>query len=398
MPNISTLSDIPEFSLVKGGPLYRLFRAAGLCDGDLEPAYRRIVAVFAVTWLPLLVLSILDGRARSGAAIPFLSDIENHVRFLIALPLLLAGETFLQRLLSPRIRNFVTRNIIREADLPKFRRAIESASKLRDSRTAEVLLIVGVYAFGSLFYGGMFASASTDCTAWYATPASGRWNLSLSGYWLVFVSLPIFQFIFLRWYFRIAIWFIFLSRVSRLDLNLLPTHSDRTAGLGFLNKCAYAFGCGMMAQGALLAGYIAGQVIHFGSDPRDYKVEAAGLAIMVVGSVLIPLTLFAPRLIEAKWERGGDFGSFASNYVEQFDSKWVAGKVNPREEVLGTSDLQSLADLGNSHAVIDQTRTVPFSVSDLIYLVILTLAPLTPLLLFVFSLEELLDRLVKILM
>ena len=393
-----TSKEIPDFSLVKGGLFYRVLRRMDLCDGDLDPPYRRIIIIAVFAWLPMLLLSAIDGRAGDGVNIPFLRDIENHVRFLIALPLLLAGETLVHRLLTPRIKNFLTRKIVRDDNLPKFRHAIRSAEGMRDSPIIELLLMIGVFALGSSFYGNLLASASGECTTWYAAPGEMSWNLTPAGYWLVFVSLPLFQFLFVRWYFRIFIWLVFLFRVSRLDLNLLPTHSDRAAGLGFLNKCAYSFSYWMIAQGAILSGYIAGQVVHFGSDPRDYKLETAGVVILVLASVLSPLALFAPKLIQAKWERGGAFGTFASRYVEDFNSKWILGRNPKAEQLLGTSDLQSLADLGNSYAVIDQTKTVPFGVSDIFYMTAMTLTPTIPLLLFIFSLEELLDRLVKILM
>ncbi|MDM7921894.1 MAG: hypothetical protein QUS14_06305 [Pyrinomonadaceae bacterium] len=396
MTDTGTSFDMPEFSLVKGGLLYRMFRAVGLCGNDLEFTFRRVAVVVAITWLPMFILSVLEGRARKGADIPFLADVENQVRFLVALPLLLAAETMLERTLSPRIKNFVIRGIIRDADMPKFQSAIRSAARMRDSVLFEALLIVLVYAAGASFYSSMFASQASQ--TWYSAPDGTNWNLTAAGYWLVFVGLPVFQFLFVRWYFRIFIWFIFLFRVSCLDLNLIPTHSDRAAGLGFLNKCAYAFCYWMIAQGAILSGFIAGQAIHFGANPLAYKVETAGVVILVLATVLTPLALFAPRLIEAKWERGGEFGTFASRYVEDFDSKWIAGRPPGQERLLGTSDLQSLADLGNSYAIVDQTRTVPFSPTDVLYMALMTLAPLIPLLLLVFSLEELLDRSLKILL
>ena len=69
--------EIPDFSLVQGGPLYRVLRAAGLCDERLEPTYRRIIFFAAVTWLPLFELSAIDGRAVGGVDIPYLQDIQN---------------------------------------------------------------------------------------------------------------------------------------------------------------------------------------------------------------------------------------------------------------------------------------------------------------------------------
>lgn len=391
-------NEIQKFSLVKGGPVYRLFCRVGLCSEDLEPPFRRALVLASIVWLPLLLLTILGGRFVSGIEIPFLSDIENHVRFLIALPLLLAGETFIQRLLSPRIGNFAARKIIREADMPKFRAAIDSAHRMRDSVTFEILLLVMVVAVGPWFYGDVMASASTQSATWYATPDGERWNLTIAGYWMVFVSLPLFQFFLLRWYFRIVIWFVFLLRVSRLDLNLYATHTDRAGGIGFLNKCAYSFSYGLLAQGALLSGFIAGQVMHFGTDPRGYKFEAAGVLIIALTSVLAPLALFAPKLIGAKWDGGGAFSTFASRYVKDFDDKWIVGHTPTDERLLGTVDIQSLADLGTSAGVIDEMKTVPFSAVDVLYLAAVTLAPVLPLLLFIFSVEDLLYAVLKLLM
>ena len=391
--------DLPkDFSLVKGGLAYQLFLRTGLSDAELEPPYRRMIAITCIAWLPLLLLSVLIGRAYSGVDITFFKDIENHVRFLVALPILLSAETLIQRLLSPRIENFVTRKIVREADLPRFRAAVASAHRMRDSTAIEIALLLIVLAFGAWFYGNVIAAAASVTTSWYATPDNARWNLTIAGYWLTFVSLPLFQFFILRWYYRIVIWFVFLWRISRLDLDLEATHSDRVAGLGFLNTCTYSFGYGLTAQGALLSGYIAGQVMRFGDDPRSYKLEAAGILILVVGSVLGPLVLFYPKLITAKWEGGGKFSQLASRYVAGFDHKWLQGRQPQDETLLGTSDIQSLADLGNSHSVIREMRTVPFGVTDVMYLAAMVLAPLLPLLLFIFSLEEIVERLVKILM
>jgi hypothetical protein len=391
--------DLPkDFSLVKGGLAYQLFLRTGLSDAELEPPYRRMIAITCIAWLPLLLLSVLIGRAYSGVDITFFKDIENHVRFLVALPILLSAETLIQRLLSPRIENFVTRKIVRDADLPRFRAAVASAHRMRDSTAIEIALLLIVLAFGAWFYGNVIAAAASVTSSWYATPDNARWNLTIAGYWLTFVSLPLFQFFILRWYYRIVIWFVFLWRISRLDLDLEATHSDRVAGLGFLNTCTYSFGYGLTAQGTLLSGYIAGQVMRFGDDPRSYKLEAAGILILVVGSVLGPLVLFYPKLITAKWEGGGKFSQLASRYVAGFDHKWLQGRQPQDETLLGTSDIQSLADLGNSHSVIREMRTVPFGVSDVMYLAAMVLAPLLPLLLFIFSLEEIVERLVKILM
>ena len=73
-------------------------------------------------------------------------------------------------------------------------------------------------------------------------------HLTRAGYWFAFACVPIFQFVWLRWYIRILIWFWFMFRVSHIRLQLLAAHPDRAGGLGFLGKSSYAFAPLLFAQ------------------------------------------------------------------------------------------------------------------------------------------------------
>ena len=64
--------------------------------------------------------------------------------------------------------------------------------------------------------------------------------------------------------------------------------------------------------------------------------------------------------------------------------------------LLGAADIQSLADLGNSYAVVREMRTVPFGLQDISRLAAATAAPLVPLLLTIWSPEELVMRILKV--
>ena len=143
------LQNPPDFSLILGGPLYQLFRKAHLMDDHLMLLRRRIVVIALFTWLPLLVLSALEGKLLSGStAVPFLMDVAVHVRFLLAIPLLVAAELIVHRRIRHVVRVFLDRHLIPESALSRFDAAIASAFRLRNSVLAEVLLIVCVYSVG----------------------------------------------------------------------------------------------------------------------------------------------------------------------------------------------------------------------------------------------------------
>src|SRR5258705_13945431 len=107
----------------------------------------------------------------------------------------------------------------------------------------------------------------------------GRWNLTLAGYWYVFVSIPILQLLLLRWYVRLFIWYRFLWHISRLNLHLVPTHPDHCAGLAFLGKSSYAFGPILFAQGAMLAGLGKSRVLYRGEKLQAFKLEMGGFFV-----------------------------------------------------------------------------------------------------------------------
>jgi hypothetical protein len=91
----------------------------------------------------------------------------------------------------------------------------------------------------------------------------------------VFVAIPIIQIVLLRWYLRFFIWYRFLWRTSKLNLHLVPIHPDRSAGLAFLGKSAYAFGPILFAQGAMLAGLVASRVLYIGESLLYRELENA---------------------------------------------------------------------------------------------------------------------------
>ncbi len=379
------LKGPPDFSLVLGGPLYQMFRRAHLTGPALELFLRRQV-VFSILfcWVPLAVLSGFEAHFLGGTKLSFARDIMTHVRFLVALPVMILGEVIVHQRIGPAVRRFIECRVVMPEDVPKFYAAIDSAERLRNSVVAEIALLAFVFTGGIWIWRHRIA---IDVASWYASSVGGRMHLTLAGYWFAFVCLPIFQFIWLRWYLRILIWFWFLFRVSRLRLQLLAAHPDRAGGLGFLGKSSYAFTPLLFAQGALASGQIAGRIFFQGRSLLSFETLIAGFVIFFVVAILAPLCVFTPQLARAKREGLKEYGTLASSYVIEFNQKWLRTKVND-EQLLGTDDLQSLADLGNSFTVIREMRAIPIARDDVAGLLIATVAPFVPLLLTIMPLEQ----------
>ena len=386
----------PDFSLVLGGPLFQLLRRAHLADDALMLVRQRVLVIALVAWLPLLLLSALEGRLLGGGvAVPFLLDLDVHIRFLVALPLLIIAELVVHRRMRPLLHQFLERNLVPENAMARFEAAIASAFRLRNSVLAEVLLIAIVYGVGILIVWRQYFAL--DATTWYAAPSAAGAKVSLAGLWFGYVSLPIFQFLLVRWYFRLFVWLRFLWQVSRIELRLVPTHPDRVGGLGFLANTVYAFAVLAVAHGTLLAGLLANRIFHLGAALPQFKVEIAVLVVFLLCVVLGPFLVFAPLLAQAKRQGLREYGTLAERYVREFDGKWLRGGAPAGEPFVGSADIQSLADLANGYEVVRTMRLAPITKEAIFRLTAAALVPIVPLLLTMMPFEELAAKLFGIL-
>ncbi|MGO9720272.1 MAG: hypothetical protein ACLPOA_06725 [Methylocella sp.] len=358
----------------------------------MELVHRRMVVITILAWVPLAALSAIQGHLFDNQGLTFARDIESHVRLLLALPVLIFAELVVHHRIGPVLRRFLDRRVITDEDTPAFQAAVDAAIRARDSLWLEMALLIFVYTVGHWVWQNEVALGATT---WYADPEGAGIHLTPAGYWYGFVSIPIFQFILFRWYLRLFIWFRLLWRVSRLNLHLVPTHPDRAGGIGFLGSDSYAFTPILFAQGALTAGLIASRIFYQEQSLMSFKVTIVAVAGFFVLVILGPLTMFTGHLFRTKRAGLSAYGTLATVYVDDFDGKWIHGGAKG-EEILGTADIQSLADLGNSYAVVREMRLVPFALSDVAQLVAAVALPILPLVLTVMPLEELVSRLIKI--
>jgi hypothetical protein len=145
----------------------------------------------------------------------------------------------------------------------------------------------------------------------------------------------------------------------------------------------------------MLAGVVASRVLYRGESLLSFKLQMGGFVVFFVLAILGPLLMFAPKMAAAKRKGLADYGQIAQGYVDRFEEKWVLN-TPPSEEVLGSGDIQSLADLNNSYDIVRGMRAVPFGLDDISRLAAATAFSLLPLLLTIFPPEELIIRLVKI--
>ena len=390
-------TDPRDFSIILGGPLFQLLRRAHMTGDALELLRRRIVVISLFAWLPLFLLSLLGGEfLRGKAAVPFLLDLQVHARFLVALPLLIVAEYVVHKRLRFVAEEFLVRHLVPDDARGRFHDLLRKAMLLRNSISAEVMMIVVIYVLGVpvLFR----EAASLSVATWYATPGEGGTRPTLAGLWYAYVSVPIFQFLLLRWYFRMIVWIRFLWGVSRIRLELSPLNADGMAGLSFLSRTVYAFVPLAMAHGAVVAGTIANRIFYGGEKLADSRYEIALVVAFLFVLVFVPLTVFALQVSRAKRAETAAMGRLAQRYAREFETTWLPNGMPAAASPLGSSDIQSLADLGGSFERMRETRVVPITRDAIIGLGLATLVPVAPLLLTVVPAEEIAKRLFSMLL
>ena len=386
--------ELDTFSLVKGGPLYESMVRMRLIIGE---SYIRMAIVFvAVTWLPLLFLSVRQGSATgTDVQIPFLRDYAVHARFLISLPILILAEGLLDSKLRETIRGFTTLNLITPEDTTRFNSAIQDVHVWRDSALAEafIAIVVVIQSYFVLSKHGWF---SATMSSWHTQPSFGGSTLTTAGWWLE-ASLSIQIFLQARWLWRLLIWTKLLARINRLDLQLIPTHPDRAGGLAFLGKGQTQFGLIVFAVSAAVAGVGANLIVFEGETLRVFERNVVFYILLVTAVFISPMFVFIGRLYRVKKKGQLDYSVLAMEYVRSFDSKWVRGGVSPAESLLGSPDIQSLADMVNSFSTVRQMMIVPLSRKDLLTFLLAAAIPFLPVLLLVLPAQDVIKGVWKML-
>jgi hypothetical protein len=382
-----------QFSLVLGGPLYQFLVRSKLIKPPFGNLGWRIIVITALAWLPLVALTALEGRLTGGVPMPFLYDYEVHTRLLFSLPLLVLAELIVHVRLRAIAAQFLERHIVTPNLHAAFDAVLASAMRLRNSFGAEIVMLLLAFLVGPFVWRETLALKSDT---WYTTVTGPSLGATAAGRWYMFVSVPVFQFIMLRWYYRLFIWCRFLFKVSRLELNLVPLHPDRCCGLGFLGNVVFAFVPLLAAHSGIVAGFVANRILHEGAKLPDYKVELIAMAVFLLSIVLGPICVFAPSLNRARLAGLRTYGRLASDYVVGFAGKWDHSNGPQAEPLLGSADIQSMADLDSSYAIVKEVKLVPFGRDTILRFILVIAIPIAPLTLTMISLDELLKRLIQI--
>jgi hypothetical protein len=302
-----------------------------------------------------------------------------HVRLLVAIPIMLLGEQLIEPQCRGALGTLYTGDL---ADRGVLERCAARAEELRDSAIAEAVLLALAIAGGQLVMFGALG-------AFHGVGATGEWTFARL--WYGCVAIPAFQFVAYRWLWHWTIWTYVLIRIARHPLAAIATHPDGAAGLGSLAWPITGFSSFVFAMASVLSAAWGTQLLAHRMSSKDLLPEILAFLVIAIALACGPALLFTSHLYRARRRTLASYTQLATEYVKRFDAKWIG---NATTDLLGTSDLQSLADLGNSFQVIVRTRMLVFAPRSVLDLVAAALVPMIPLALSFVTVEQILKRII----
>ena len=382
--------SIQELSFF-GGPLHWLGRRLGLVRGGTNTVLLGLT-LGTLGWGVLLLLALTEGY---GAKVFSLDVIAIHVRFLVAIPLFFLCETWVFLQMAEFARYIVRSGLVPETSLPDLESDIHRVGRMTNSWLAEVVFLVVAFALPMI---EMVAQVPVGRTgSWVSILHSSGGAFTWTSGWYLGFCLPLFRFLVLRWLWRLGIWWYFLWRVAKLEIRLVPIHSDGAAGLGYLEIVQEEFAPLVLAISAIYSAEFA-EDISSGAMAFESLYRLAPILMLPVAALFIgPLVIFSPKLWTCRWTGMSEYMGMASHYVTAFENKWIRNPEASGESQLGAADLQSLADLTNSVNVVRGLRWIPAGQRLVMGLAAALILPLLPLLLLKYPVNEVAARLFQML-
>jgi hypothetical protein len=376
----------PSFSLVAGGPFYRLMSRLGVVRGDRRDATRLSALLVAGTWFPLLATAVAS-KVVSGRFPSQFLDYATHVRLLVGIPLLFVGEQSVAMRTERCIDRFLIGRWAEEGE-EAVRRIVAAATRWRDAAPPEILSLLLALLGGQAVMRGSLEHLGIMRDRAIEPGASG---LAAFTWWFGLVALPVYQFLVYRWLWRWVIWSRVLWSLSRLRIRPLATHPDRQGGLGFLSEPAVGFRFVILAMSSVQAAVWANQTLFGHVSVQSFKSALALNLVAMLTLALGPLLVFCGVLWRARFGAVRDYGHLGLDLVRAFDRRWI-GRTD-REGLLGNPDQSSVTDFGTTYEVIRQMRLVPFGPREMAVLAASVLLPMIPLALLQVSVLQLAGKL-----
>lgn len=329
-----------------------------------------MIFAIAIGWVPLVLITLLFDSGSIGS---LLTDYSINVRMLIAVPVLLLGQQIMDKGFRTCVGYVRDAKLLAPSQLLEMDGIIGGLIKARDSVIAELVIAAAIYC-------NIIARLNSHISfamPWMLSGPAGDAHPSLAGWYHVLVSQFILQFLLGISLWKWLLWACFLFRLSKLHLQLVPTHPDQHGGLGFLGMSPKAIVPTLFVVAAAIGCTWRAEVVQRDYDLMSFKIMAIVLLVIALVVAIGPLVFFVPRLAALRREGILQYGALGQEHSMEFHEKWIEGGAGA-EAFLTAPEISTLTDFATTYEKLEKLQPFPVDKGAFMQVALAVALPMLP--------------------
>ena len=330
-----------------------------ILSNDIDTGIR-ILVLSGIAWLPLVVLTLIDGTLISSEiSMPFIKDVVPYVRGLVAIPLLVMADNVIEPMMTRVVKYLRISGVVPDGEQTGFNASIDRIAYLINAKWAQVLLVLLAVLVSWLLqvdYVEMWKELGV--TSWALNAEGTDVDLTFAGLWYLLVASPMVSFLLYRWVWRFIVWSAFLYRVSRMKLELYASHTDLAGGLGMIGAGQALFGIVFLIMASLVSSDIASNILYEGDTLIDARLV---VMVFIVGSIIVialPLLFFTRKLYALKRRSMAEYGILQLQISRDFHKHWIEDRSTGMVDSIHPS---SMADYSAVYETVSSMSIIPLN-------------------------------------
>jgi hypothetical protein len=293
---------------------------------------------------------------------------------LIAVPVLLAGQLLMENIFRRIVLHIGEADLLTPAGMNSLDQTLFTLTRWRDSSIPEFVMVIAIY----IHVATMVHSRIPIALPWALAGPPAAVHLSAAGWYYALVSQLLYQLLLGISLWKWLLWTVFLFRLSKLNMQLVPTHPDKHGGIGFLGMSPAAIAPTVFAVSAAIGATWRIEILRQGLHLMTFKFPAIVLLAIVLILALGPLIFFVPQLEKLRRKGILEYSILGQIHSTEFHQRWIQNRAGREEDFLTAPEISTLTDFASSFENIEKLTPFPVDKGPLVVLVLAIAIPLLP--------------------
>ena len=335
---------------------------------------RRILFVLAVVWLPIVLIRLVLWPSH---LMQLLTDYRLAARGLIAAPAFILAEPIMESRFRMLLQHIRDSHLLVGPDLARMDEILAGLRRLRDSVLPELAILLAIIVHTATSYKFVAEQAIGDLA--FQSPTGIR--LTPAGWYSMLVSAPVIQFLAAVVLWRWLIWTVFAFRLSRLNLQLIPSHPDENGGLGFLSISTQAFVPFSFAISTVIGSSFRDDILNEGKHLVNFRGPAVAFVVIIFAVALLPFAVLCSQLSRLRRKGILDYSVIGHKQSSAFHEKWVIHGEEHEADLIDAPEISTLCDYNSAYRNVENMKPFPVDKEALTGLALSIAIPALPVIL-----------------